>query len=271
MIFAEGEDGSRAEAVPKGRAVCPICKAPVIAKCGAIKVHHWAHEAGDDCDRWSEPMTQWHLDWQRCWPGLQREVVIGAHRADVLTVLGGSMPWLVRRDAWHYLGTGGVGLEPGARLVVEIQHSYLPAGEIAERERYYSRNARQMAWVWDCRKPHGDGRLYLHDSQGDRKLFTWKHARLTQRSCSYPVFLDLGTGDLLLVTKWPEIEYEYEDYYIPDGGGEMAVGVRRRRGQGLCYLVGRQEFVQALQLPGDVADCLARAGLSPGTGGISGG
>ena len=39
-------NGERKKAVAnlKG-AVCQVCKAEVIAKCGDIKIHHWAHKS----------------------------------------------------------------------------------------------------------------------------------------------------------------------------------------------------------------------------------
>lgn len=64
---------------PKGRGTCPCCAGLLIAKCGQINAHHWAHEACGDCDA----CGPWHLWWQ----GLVRrefvEVVKGPHRADV--------------------------------------------------------------------------------------------------------------------------------------------------------------------------------------------
>jgi hypothetical protein len=65
-------------------------------------------------------MTEWHLGWQRAVPPERREVVMGPHRADIVTATGG---------------------------VVEIQHSPIPAGVIGEREAFYGD---RMLWIFDC-------------------------------------------------------------------------------------------------------------------------
>ena len=45
--------------------VCPICKQPVFARCGEIRLPHWAHKSVIDCDPWKESETQWHRNWKR--------------------------------------------------------------------------------------------------------------------------------------------------------------------------------------------------------------
>jgi competence protein CoiA len=57
-------DGQKQLPFPKGRGWCPCCGGLLIAKCGQINAHHWAHDKGDDCDTWSEPIGPWHLWWQ---------------------------------------------------------------------------------------------------------------------------------------------------------------------------------------------------------------
>lgn len=242
-MFLALEDGKRIEASVTGdRAACPQCKAIVIAKCGRRVAHHWAHEVGADCDPWSEGMTQWHLDWQGCWPESQRELVIGEHRTDVFTWLRESMPWLVRRGAWHYFGGVGIGLQVNSPIVVEFQNSYLSVDEIEERQAYYGRSAGQMIWVWDCRKAFEARRLYLNHG-GRRQLFTWKHFRSTLTACTYPVFLDLGKDELLLVTEWPPYEMQYGE--ITEWGTSSWMGW----GSGSCRQVSRRAFIRALQFP----------------------
>jgi hypothetical protein len=112
-------NGDRAIPAKGLRASCPQCGGEVVAKCGSIVVHHWAHLAAD-CDPWSEPMTDWHIGWQSLVPSENREVTVGAHRADIK-------------------------LNDG--LVVEIQHSPISAEEIREREKFY----KNMIWIFDAR------------------------------------------------------------------------------------------------------------------------
>ena len=66
-------------------------------------------------------MTEWHLGWQRAVPPERREVVMGPHRADIVTASGG---------------------------VVEIQHSPISVDVITEREEFYGD---RMAWIFDAR------------------------------------------------------------------------------------------------------------------------
>ncbi len=144
----------RLYAFPKGRGVCPTCGAPVIAKCGTIKTHHWAHESRDDCDTWSESVGPWHLAWQQLVAEEHVEVTIGVHRADIV-------------------GNHG--------KVIELQHSSIPPDDIHARENYYG----DMVWVFDATDrfpcvPCGDKVFF--------SLGSTKHIEF----CRKPVFLDCG-------------------------------------------------------------------------------
>jgi len=72
-------------------AVCQCCGESVIAKCGSIRIHHWAHKKKDNCDSWYEPMTDWHIEWQNNFPEEWREIVLISqetgekHIADIYT------------------------------------------------------------------------------------------------------------------------------------------------------------------------------------------
>ena len=54
-------DYMRASPRPKMSSKCDICDGKIIAKCGRVKIWHWAHESRIDCDDWYEPMSEWHL------------------------------------------------------------------------------------------------------------------------------------------------------------------------------------------------------------------
>lgn len=73
-------------------AVCPLCLSKVIAKCGAIKVHHWAHRKGFSCDPWCEGDNEWRHYWLDFFNDDEQEVVSVGHQekhfADVLTANG---------------------------------------------------------------------------------------------------------------------------------------------------------------------------------------
>ena len=87
--------GERREATISGqRGVCPGCGAEVVAKCERVKVNHWAHLSGKDCDGWHEPETEWHRMWKNQFPvDWQEKDFIDEktgehHRADVYTPHG---------------------------------------------------------------------------------------------------------------------------------------------------------------------------------------
>ena len=104
--------------------VCPGCGAPVIAKCGTHKVHHWAHKGVKMCDNWWEPETEWHRAWKNNFPKEWQEIFLPdeqtgeKHIADVKTEHG---------------------------LVIEFQHSHIKSEERISREKFY----RNMVWIVD--------------------------------------------------------------------------------------------------------------------------
>ena len=104
------------------KGLCPACGHPVTAKCGAVRIHHWAHLKRIDCDPWWEPMTQWHLDWQDHFPKEWREKVFRDdstgefHRADIQTPKG---------------------------ITIEFQHSALSIDELLRRNNFY----KKLIWV----------------------------------------------------------------------------------------------------------------------------
>ena len=151
--------GNRIVAIPGYRAICPLCRAEVVAKCGDINAWHWAHSSTEDCDSWSEGETSWHLDWKEWFQPEEREVVIGNHRADIRTLAG---------------------------RVIELQHSPISAEEIAERERFYGSG---MVWVVDASEFIDN--LCFRD-KGDHWTFRWKWPRKSWMAAKRPLYLDPG-------------------------------------------------------------------------------
>lgn len=164
------QDGQRITPRSGGRGTCPGCGGAVLAKCGRIVTWHWAHVTGEDCDPWAEPDSAWHRGWQERYPIEQREVVIGDHRADVVTADG---------------------------EVLEFQHSYLSPDEIAAREAFYGR---AMWWVFDATEAAAEDRLSLRRALGNGVItFRWKYPRKSVGVCRRPVLLDLGARGLLML------------------------------------------------------------------------
>jgi hypothetical protein len=122
MEFALVE-GRRSSARKGLEGTCPRCQEPVIAKCGPMRVWHWAHRGKRNCDAWWEPETAWHRAWKDHFHKEFREVIHRApdgekHFADIRTAQG---------------------------LIIELQHSFLKHQERISREAFY----RNMVWVVD--------------------------------------------------------------------------------------------------------------------------
>jgi len=83
-------NGERKEPLPGLIGSCSGCGQPTVAKCGQIKVHHWAHKSKLECDPWWENETEWHRTWKSHFPESWQEIVHKAesgefHRADIKT------------------------------------------------------------------------------------------------------------------------------------------------------------------------------------------
>ncbi len=94
-------NGQRHEAQPKLSAICPGCDQPMIAKCGEVRMPHWAHRSTLLCDPWWENETEWHRNWKDQFPEAWQEYVYRAddgekHIADVRTDKG----WVIEFQAF---------------------------------------------------------------------------------------------------------------------------------------------------------------------------
>lgn len=176
-------DGKRVLPVPALKAQCPSCNALVIAKCGRINAWHFAHVASDDCDRWSEPESEWHQRWKRYFPIEQREVVIKNHRADI---------------------------KNKKNIIIELQHSHIDVQQMAEREEFY----KNMVWLID-------GSDFFENFEMNYKSyghsFRWKHGHKTWLYATKPVYIDF-LGVIFHVKK-----IGYDDYRVFGWGRIMHV------------------------------------------------
>lgn len=122
MQFAN-VNGERREAMPGMNGICPMCGASVIARCGTLRVWHWAHRGLRECDPWRENETAWHRRWKGRFPQAWQEIIAFDHSGERHIAD-------VRTDS---------------HTVVEFQHSRLDPVERAARERFYG----DMVWVVD--------------------------------------------------------------------------------------------------------------------------
>lgn len=192
MIYGLDKYGLKIMASPLTNAICPLCQAILIPKCGAINNWHWAHISLNDCDYWHEHETSWHIDWKTLFPANQTEVVIKKddfiHRADAMTAKG---------------------------IVIEFQNSSISSKEIIERENFYE----QMYWIingdeikhhflWATRDGQSLG-YSIYDNSERLKSdfhFIWRFFRKSWSFARMPIFIDFNDGKLLLIK---ELKFPY--------------------------------------------------------------
>lgn len=128
-------DGVRRAPEPGLFGKCPIYGHPMLAKCGKINVHHWAHQGSPTCDPWWENESEWHRAWKGHFPEEWQEVIHEAeqgekHIADVKT----AREW-----------------------VIEFQRSPIKPEERHSREAFY----KKLIWVVDGTRRKRDRAQFL--------------------------------------------------------------------------------------------------------------
>jgi len=207
MKFAN-VDGQRQTAQPGSRGTCPECDRTVIARCGEVRVHHWAHEVRSNCNSRWESEGPWHQAWKNQFPPEWQEVVHLAsdgerHIADVKT-----------GDGW----------------VLEFQHSFIKPEERRSRDAAYSdlvwvvdalrrkRDLPQLESAWNRGRPvRGNQLLRRVEPDGCTLLREWGGS-------PGPVFFDIGEGKNLV---WLLPKKAGVGMYMTLVAREMFVGVHR--------------------------------------------
>jgi len=156
-------------------------------------------------------MTEWHWRWQQSVPPDRREVVMGKHRADIVTASGG---------------------------VVEVQHSPISSEGIEAREAFYGD---RMAWIFDATAPFAAGRIDVESRRGEWDHIWWKHARRSLEACRRPVLLDLGNGIVLHLASAILVEAYSQRWWRP---------VLNMEGRGWCRPLTRQSVEAWLAVGG---------------------
>ena len=114
-------NNERQEAQPNLRGICVCCANSMVAKCGKVRIHHWAHQRSNLCDSWWESETEWHRNWKNQFPIDWQEIVHHAedgekHIADIKT-----------QEGW----------------TIEFQNSPISPEELQSRENFYEK----LVWV----------------------------------------------------------------------------------------------------------------------------
>jgi competence protein CoiA len=172
----------RREAEPHLSGLCAACGQPMVAKCGEVRLWHWAHQRSGACDHWWENETEWHRSWKGRFPLDWQEIVHRAeggerHIADVKT----DQDW-----------------------VLEFQHSYIDSEERRSREAFYPK----MLWVVNGARRIRDKQQFLRTLERGWPVGAKSQVqRVRSDECTIlrewarggsPVFLDFGADEPVL-------------------------------------------------------------------------
>jgi len=189
-------NGERQEAQPKLSGKCELHGCSVIAKCGRVKIWHWAHIGKQNCDPSKESETPWHRAWKNHFPKEWQEVVHVAengdrHRADVKTDQG---------------------------YALEFQNSPIKLEECQSREDFY----KAMIWIVNGTERPNDKAKFINAWKCSvpikGKVEIWKLNDGFEKcpllrdwaDSSAPVFFDFGEDFLLgILPKDPSEEKRY--------------------------------------------------------------
>lgn len=209
-------DGVRtdiADVVSGQRGICPVCKAPLVAKKRTIRVPHWSHFGARQCDDWYQPKGPWHRYWQDQFPDDWQEVV-------------------VEREGVKHIAD----VKAANDIVIEIQWSPISCEEISAREKFYNK----MLWIVGASDTSNNGRLkrFIERSLEDTGYgaCVWEADDVSFESekwlnCMRPVFVDVNGA---------------ED--VPESDGNLYYIMPRKSSSDGVFIasVARQEFVAAL-------------------------
>lgn len=119
--------------------LCPYCKTPVIPKCGSVKIHHWAHK-NKSLHCIYEPMTEWHLEWQKYAEsfGYETEKLFLSENGD--------------RIADIYIPEN---------KVIELQHSSIDTKTAVGRCESYKTFGMRLSWIFDYQEKYDKNHLTI--------------------------------------------------------------------------------------------------------------
>lgn len=242
-------DGIRTKPAKGLKGICSGCKKEVTAKCGSLKVHHWAHKSLPDCDSWWEPETEWHLNWKEKFPEDYREVVFISdngelHRADIHTPKGVTIEFqnssisldeLTSRVKFYQKLIWVVNAQPFSKQISKYpipdpEHPLLSEYEICG---YSDHSKTFMEGKLQTNPDRFFGSLMLRDDNGMMYslrekpfaevlhsclntpvnfLFDWRNKRKAWLNCSAPVFFDFG-GEFLHLLKYKKNPLNRQPYF----------------------------------------------------------
>lgn len=222
------------DSAPNDEYICPICHNQVIIKNGDIMVHHFAHKTVGDCDSFSQDMSDWHKEWQECFPEANREFVLtqlfyeefikkSARTWNFNIPYGSksptSSPFKPQIALTHRADVCGNG------YVIEFQHSPISNTEFNERTWFYRYCGYKVVWVFDFQDEYYDDKIEILRNTDYSTTWKWRHPHKTFVDFVPPSASDINKHnvflffqldeDLLCRVMWVKPKHvrdEFDDY-----------------------------------------------------------
>jgi len=216
-------NGEKEEAFKGGTGYCPYCNSELIARCGDVKINHWAHKGARNCDKWWENETEWHRQWKNKFPREWQEIVHfdetgEKHIADVKTTKN-----------W----------------IIEFQHSFIKNEERKARNNFYSK----IVWVIDGLRRKTDRTQFIKSLQqgksipfGNKNIFMLnfpEESRLLKEwhNCGTPVFFDFSEINESPLWFLLPINIKDKAYIVPFSREEFIKTLNNDGFDELCYKI----------------------------------
>jgi len=193
MLLAN-KNNQRTRASPNSKAICPLCNEEVIAKCGEIKIWHWAHKVNFTCKEF-EPETERHIEmklfFKDNFPNFELEYNLGWAIPDLF--------------------------DKNRKIAIEVQHSRLSKEKFLERTINYRKNGIHVLWIFDCfllkenvpdflRKAHElyFGRIYIYHNKNITPLHFKRKERVIKINTDFcdiiPEYYDEAGNEFITST-----------------------------------------------------------------------
>ena len=175
MIF----DKNREKAEKGEIGICPLCDSELVAKCGDINIHHWAHKIKSDCPYTGEGETRWHLEWKENFNIDDTEIVLIKNEVKKISDLT-------------------LNIE-GVDNFYEFQNSPIDNNEINLRNKHYG----NLIWIFNCEEQFKkDFIFYVDHKKVYSELIMWKHAKKYTiiEDDNFNYILDFGNDLLFFVS-----------------------------------------------------------------------
>ena len=145
--------------------ICPICRQPLIIKNGKINTPHFAHKSLEECDTFTQDVSQWHKDWQDVFPRKNQEVILRLDITDEEYLRESNWYDFSKLTYQEYMSQYEdfllnnkerklLHIEHRADVlacgyVIEFQHSPISSREFNERNWFYNRCGYKVIWIFD--------------------------------------------------------------------------------------------------------------------------